>query len=673
MKKTLARKLTLKLAIILFAVMALLIIGSYHAVSHIVRTEISNYNEAVAGILSDMIWSEADGMHLPLDAGLKQEIDLYSDYICLWYRVDYTYVYSASETGEELTLLGFSTKDNWENVKTAEAFGEVIEAPPGFTGYEEGEDLVGVRVRHTPTLEEQKLLNREMYVLTQETERFEKGLEALSCVRDEYGNTVIVAVSIFLDKIDRTIWNNYWPVVLVIFGAFVVMTALIYYFIRKGVFKPAKEISESMKAFIADGKRTDVRLPEGGDDEFAMISKAFNTMTGNIDQYVHDINRLTGAEERQRAEVSIAADIQKGFLSGDRMSTGEYEIAARMTPARDVGGDLYDYMPVGDHRVLLTIGDVSGKGLASSMYMAVTLVLIRQFASMGLGPAEILEKTNNAISDRNPNMLFVTAFVAIFDTETGVLTYANAGHNPPYLLRNRAECLTGAKNMLLGLYKGETYVEESVKLSAGDILFLYTDGVNEATNAGKRFFGDAGLRDTLDGFRETHEENLVEYVYRAVSAFADGAEQSDDITMLAFTVKRHTELRLKPEAEQFEEIKKVLLAADLPREFKLKLCVAAEEIFLNIAAYAFKGRDKSSEEVRFTFEHFDRIVLKFEDGGVPYDPTENVIEAEDYDPDEQLGGLGKLIAFTIADEVHYENTDGKNRLTITKYLKEEEK
>ena len=234
--------------------------------------------------------------------------------------------------------------------------------------------------------------------------------------------------------------------------------------------------------------------------------------------------------------------------------------------------NFYDYFVLNDGRILMTIADVSGKGIAASMYMAVTLIVMRQFALTGRGPAYILKGTNNIISQNNKNMFFATVFVGIYDPESGEFIYSNAGHTPPYILRDKPELLTGARNLVLGLYENESYTEDRIRLNSGDIVFLYTDGVTESINENRRFFGEERLKRTLDDFRPSHEENIVEFVNRSVSAFAKNIKQHDDITMLSCTIKHRTVLELSPDKKEFDKIKQVILSSRLPRSLHLSLC-----------------------------------------------------------------------------------------------------
>ena len=649
MKRTITKKLTLEIAILFLVVLIVLYVGSFRIVSQMVHEEMEHYTMAISGIYADVFNNEAAGMHLPITKTFVDEYKSYGEYICNWYRIDYAFLVNADPENGTIELLGLSQKDG------------VYDTPPGGSA-------LGEVTEYHYSQEELALLNGETTYLVSESTRFEHSQDTAICITDPFGNRIVAVVGVSLQQIDQSIWEKFRKVALILLADFSAITLVFYFIIRKNVFRPAKQISQAMTAYIAEGKRREEKLEVKGSDEFAMIANAFNSMTDDIGVYIQDIRSLSYAQQRQKAEIEIAANIQKGFLPPERYSASDCEICAAMMPAIDVGGDLYNYLPLEDGRILVSIADVSGKGISAALYMAVTLMLVRQYAQMGHSPAQILKNVNDTLSERNPELLFVTAFVAIYDPRSKHLTYANAGHNLPYLLRNQPILLDQAQNTLLGLFGGETFTEAETELQTGDILFLYTDGVNEATNADNAFYGMERLEAALSGFRATHEENLVRYMEQSVRQFVADARQSDDITMLALTVKRYEDLSLSPELSEFSRIRSIILASDLPRDYQLELCVAAEEIFVNICSYAFEGREKTP--VRFTFAHFDRVFLQFEDEGVAYNPLESVITPEEYDMDEQVGGLGKLIAFSVADEVSYDHRDGKNILTMTKYLQE---
>lgn len=652
MKQTIAKKLTTKLAVLVVAVLAVLMLCAYAAVSRIVLNETKHYTDSIVSIYADSVHYDAEGMHFPVDETNTESIEVYGEYICQWYRVDYSYAYKILPEENKILLLGFFKKDNLDFVGPA------------------AKGLIGKKLDYTPSEEEQRIWNGEKTVTAIRNDRFERATDSIILITDSYGNKVIFGVGMSLDGVRETTLREFSRIMLIILVAFALMTVTMYFIIRKSVFNPAKRISESMTAFIKDGKRSGIKLDESGEDEFAMIAKAFNSMTVDIDDYLSDINSLTGAQERNETELNIASAIQQGFLSPKEHNAGNYLIQAMMKPARDVAGDLYDYLPLDDGRVLITVADVSGKGIAASMYMSVTLVLMRQFARMGYSPAQILQSTNNVITERNSSMLFITSFVAIYDPKTKKLTYSNAGHNPPYVIRKGPEMLDKGVNLILGVFGSEEYEEAEIQLENGDIVFLYTDGVNEARDASNHFYGEKRLESVLSGFRATHGDNIVNYIWGSVDDFVSGAEQHDDMTMLALTVGDYTELEVDVDSSEFSRISEVILASGLERSEQLNLCVIAEEIFVNICSYAFPDGVPLGEKIKFSFECSDRIFMRFEDGGMEFNPTENVVDAEDYDPDEQIGGLGRFIAFTVADAVKYEYLNGKNILTITKYLRE---
>ncbi len=653
MKTSIAGKLTARTAVLMLLTLCILFVGAYHTVGRLVNDEMGHYTSAISSIYADMLAYEAEEMHLALDETFAETFRFYGEYICSWYRVDCTFVYSPDP--ENGTVRVYDVTVNAEKYPENPAAG-----------------LIGQTLPYEFTADELAVIREETYYAARRSGTFENTLETVTTARDTEGRRIMVGVGVSLDDMEKTIRSEFLPFALLLVLVFAAVTALLYLVIRQTIHRPAKRISETMTAFITDGERSGERLPVEGNDEFAMIADAYDRMADGIDEYLANIDRLSRDRERAQTELDIAGNIQKGFLAAERYKTPFYEIGAVMKPAKDVGGDLYDYLPLDENRTLIAVADVSGKGISAALYMTVTLVLVRQYAKMGKSPAGILRAVNDAISEHNPKMLFATAFVGIYDKEAKRFTYAGAGHNPPYLISGRPKKLDGAQNTLLGLFPGEEYDEAEVTLGAGDIVYLYTDGASEAVDRSDAFFGEERLERALGGFRASHEENLVPYMERAVRDFTGDAEQHDDITMLALTVKETTDLKLDVNVQEFEKIRDVILKSGLPRSLQFRLCVAAEEIFVNICSYAYEDGVPEGEKIVFTFEVSDRFVLRFIDGGRQYDPRENAADPESYDVDEDVGGLGRLIAFTVSDRVDYEYRDGKNILTMIKYWQEEE-
>lgn len=650
---TLAKKLTIKLALIIISVVLIVLISAYYVVVNIVIRELMDSANIVANTVTDLIATDSFVNNKKVDIDDREKISIYNRYICDFFRFDYVYTYVVKDNGTKILLLDFYQKEG-----------------NNFEG-KFSEELVGEEVDYKPTEEDLKmwyedLQNEEPYHID-----YKESKEALALEKDISGAQIVTAVGISLKGIYDEAARNFNPLVMCLIVVFVIMSLIIYFIIYRSVYSPAKRISESMRTFINNDFKNTNKLDESGNDEFSMIASSFNKMTDEIDKYLNNISRLTSIQERSKAEIDIASKIQQGLLAPNSYHFEIGDIHAMMAPAKNIGGDLYDYMELDDGRIVLTIADVSGKGTAASLFMAITLALIRVLAKTGNSPAKILENTNNIISARNPSLLFVTTFIGIYDPKNSNLVYCNAGHNIPFVLRNKVEPLSGDRNVVVGLYGGEIYNEETITLNENDIIFMYTDGVTEAINVNKEFFGEKRLEDTLQTFQNSKKDNLVEYVYKKLQEFVGDAEQNDDITMLSFIVKGKEDIELSPKESEFNKIKQIIMNSDLPKETKLSLCVAAEEIFLNICSYAFEGKtDLSKCEIGFSFENSDKIIMRFTDNGIPYDPTKDVSYDIDYDVDNQIGGLGKLIAFTIADSVLYENIDGQNVLTITKYTKE---
>ena len=386
MRKSIARKLTLRVALLLLAALVVLCLGSYHTVRRIIVDENERYAQTILGMYNDMIVYEAEKGNAPVDISLHDEIHVFSEYICEWYRVEYVYLYQVDPEREILRYLDFCFKDPELNETFAWVRDEEFEyeMTPGLQAVLDGDALFG-------KVDWSQSFGTVDIVMKQE---------------DGHGNTLLAGIAVSTEMMFEEAFRKFLLLAVVILAVFTVLSFTIYYTVVKKVSRPAKRISKAMTEFIANGQRTDVRLEEGKDDEFGMIASAFNSMTEDIDRYLEDIQNLNEDKANQKSQLETAAYIQKGFLPPERYNSKGLEIRAMMNPARDVGGDLYDYLPLDDDRILFVVADVSGKGMPAAIFMSVTLMLIREFARTGLSPARILENVNNTLSEQNPRMLF---------------------------------------------------------------------------------------------------------------------------------------------------------------------------------------------------------------------------------------------------------------------------
>ena len=397
------------------------------------------------------------------------------------------------------------------------------------------------------------------------------------------------------------------------------------------------------------------------------------------------------AQERQRAtaDLALARNIQRSSLPSvfppyPRDLT--IDLFADMVPARDVGGDFYDFFYVAPDRLAALVADVSGKGVPAAMFMMKAKSILRELALSMSDLGEIVTKANERLCEGNDADMFVTCWIGVLDEGTGELRYVNAGHNPPYIRRagGALEALGNVSGLFLGGMEGIRYRTFTAHLAPDDLLFLYTDGVTEANNVLGEFFGEARLEETLSGRRAlglarfmqnrvplTSPTELCRRVRGAVDAFAGKAAQYDDITLLAlrYRGKPRTEslelpavLESVPKFSAFAEER--LVGIGCPKAAKADLLVALDEITNNVAQYSGSERMTVSVElarnpsvVRFTVT----------DGGKPWNPLEHLDPDITLSADErEIGGLGILMVKKLMDDVSYAHERGRNVLRFRK-------
>lgn len=478
-----------------------------------------------------------------------------------------------------------------------------------------------------------------------------------------YDHPLIIGTEISLTEVNAGFQSRFIGVAVIAGSAILVMLAIFVIILYFWITRPIRRISDRMSSFVTDRKEGIQKLPVKGSDELAQMAASFNTMTEEIDRYINDIDALTKEKHTQETELDIARRIQMGLLQPEYTEYNTGKVNAYMLPAKDVGGDLYDYRILDDGRVFVAIADVSGKGISAALFMSRAITLLHMYSCAGFNPAEILEKYNHTLALNNPSGLFITTFVAFYDPVTGKLTYSNAGHNFPYILSESLIPLCGAHGVAAGLFDGETYENAEITLEKGDVLFLYTDGVNEAKNAEGEFYSTERLEEKLRLCIETSSSDVLKDILCDLDVFTRGAQQNDDITMLTFYADNNPSeitLHLTSELQQFTKVKEAIFSLPVSDDMKKTLHLAAEEIFVNICSYAY---DVPGEvELRITADR--GVGMTFSDSGKPFDPTGDVVEIEEYDHENAIGGLGRFLAFSVADEYRYEYLDGKNVLYL---------
>lgn len=323
----------------------------------------------------------------------------------------------------------------------------------------------------------------------------------------------------------------------VLLAVMVVVVAGVADRMAKGITAPILELAEGARR--VGGGELEHRLAIATGDELESLAGCFNDMASNLKTYIANLRETTAEKERIESELQVARDIQMSLLkrsfptSSDRK---DFSLYASLEPAREVGGDMYDYALLDGNRLAFYVGDVSDKGVPAALVMAMTVSLMRRACRQpGISPADILREVNVALAEENENCMFVTLFVGVLDLHTGVLTYSNAGHNPPVLVDagGRCEFLTLPEGLVLGVMPESDYSSESIQLGSSDMIVVYTDGVTEAMNPQRVTYSEERLRETLGGMTGRNVEETVAGVMRSVRAYAAGAPQSDDIAVLA--------------------------------------------------------------------------------------------------------------------------------------------
>lgn len=285
----------------------------------------------------------------------------------------------------------------------------------------------------------------------------------------------------------------------------------------------------------------DVKLPDVANcSEMLTLHESMDQMQRSLKHYIADLQTTTQANARIESELNMARNIQLGMVPHDFPQGKSYDIYALLHPAREVGGDFYDFAET-DGKLYFAVGDVSGKGMPAALVMAITKAAFRFFAGMGMPVEEILYHINHTVSDGNESMMFVTLFAGCLDLATGEMTYCNGGHNPILVtpIEGGSRYLDEKPNVAVGVMDGFRYAKETLQLHKGDGLLLYTDGVTEAERADKNQYGEEALLKLADTprFRESQSRQRVELLSEDVKTFVDGNEQNDDITIMSIVLK----------------------------------------------------------------------------------------------------------------------------------------
>jgi len=418
-------------------------------------------------------------------------------------------------------------------------------------------------------------------------------------------------------------------------------------------------------------------------DEISQLTIAFSGMQEELSTYLRNLRETTIAKEKIESELNVAHTIQMGMLPTEFPVRKECDLFAMVESAKAVGGDLYDFFFLDDDHLCIAIGDVAGKGVPASLFMAITRTLFRSNISLSTPLREAIGRINQTLGKENPNQMFVTFWSAIIDLRNGEMEFCNAGHNFPFLLKTNGEVskISQSSELPLGVFEDSSYTSRRLYFKPGEILVLYTDGITEALNMAQEFYGENKLIQVLSNPGEKSAKGIGTKLSGEVHNFAQGLDQADDITILVFKYKGNIEDKsysmdtLKITLlNQLNELDKIVEAVEklsdkwgLSSKVCTELNLVLEELFTNIVFYAYE--DGKEHELWIEFNKTDERIIRIRliDEGKPF----NLLESSASDLDKPLeerkvGGLGIHFVKEMMDKVEYERNDNKNVVILTR-------
>src|SRR5262245_49078490 len=539
-----------------------------------------------------------------------------------------------------------------------------------------------IRDKKLPDLTESDLTNLRDLVSAGRTEGYLEGalLKVAAPIGEEGGELKGGAILVTLptDHVQAAIRNE-TRLAMAVSGLVLLLGSIIAIFGAKTISRPIADLTEMTRRIAGGDFTQQIEIP--AKNEIGTLAASFNEMTRRLNESIEHLKETTAAKERIESELQIAHEIQMSMVPKifppfpDR---SEFDIFAILAPAKEVGGDFYDFFFIDDDHLCFAVGDVSGKGIPASLFMALTKTLFKATAGNGGTPGEILARLNTEICRDNESCMFVTLFCAILNIRTGQVDYGNGGHNLPYYLhQNGVRLLEGLGGRVLGLVEQTLYASGRMVLRPGEALLLYTDGVTEAMDSRERLYSDQRLAEFLASNRGSSPRQIVGDLVSDVRSFAGATPQSDDITALALryfgknaNMSDTLEIKLKNKVSELDGLSQTLrefgqrhgLASKVIHDLNL----AMEEILTNIISYGYTDNREHEVKVRLSAQ-LGEVSVEIEDDGQPFNPLE-APEPDITKPLEErkIGGLGIHLVRNVMDGLEYKRQGERNLLTIKK-------
>ena len=460
---------------------------------------------------------------------------------------------------------------------------------------------------------------------------------------------------------------------------------MLYMFIRiiTRELQPLQRLADEAET-IASGQ-FDAELPNFQRiDEIGQLSQSFGNMQQSLVRYIEKLKETTAQKASIDSDLRIASGIQMGMLPvkfPTRDDRDDVQLYASLTPAKEVGGDLFDFY-FRDEKLFFCIGDVSGKGVPASLFMAVTRSTFRTVSAHESMPDRIVTTMNKTIADMNKNHMFVTLFVGVLDLPTGRLYYCNAGHDAPLLIGAGVGELPCDPNIPVGFRPKWKYSLQEAQIFTGTTIFLFTDGLTEAMDANKALFQMERVNEVANralAKQQQEPRQLISLMTEAVHEFVGDAEQSDDLTMMAIQyIKQQSDVRMRkgivlsndtqevPQLNAFVE--EVCQTVGFSQPVMMQIKLAIEEAVVNVMKYAYPSGHRGEVTIEAASNDV-RLKFTIIDSGKPFDPTvQSEVDTSLSAKQRKIGGLGIHIMRQNMDSINYERMGNLNVLTLRKKI-----
>ena len=456
----------------------------------------------------------------------------------------------------------------------------------------------------------------------------------------------------------------------IMLGAMILISLIVMLFADRLIAKNIRMLSDAAEAFtsgISNDTPEKIPVEMNTRDEISDLSGKFNLLQDTLLGYIDSLAEQTAKEEMLKAELSLAARIQTEALPKGQMEVGGITLNSFLKPAREVGGDLYDYFMLDDTHLFFCLADVSGKGIPAALFMMRAKELIKSGVKSGRQLEAFVREVNLELCSGNDECLFITAFFGIVNIRTLKLSYLRAGHEQPVLRRGSEITEVGEEsNYPLGLFDDADFSADEIMLEPGDTLLVFTDGLNEGINEKNEEFGYERIKNVL----KASDSDITANLFEALETFRGTAEQFDDVTMLVLSVDSRPDLDLRMKNPTFKDIPSAedaiaekLDGFDSVRVYETGVIV--DELMNNSISYAFEETEEPDLRVRMRIGA-NEVELEFSDNGMPFDPLTVPEKTEEEKEEDTFGGEGISLVRALSTSVNYRRCGDRNILTVRK-------